>query len=426
MSDELVMQASRGRVVNLSPSRRSDLVRELAISRHIWNHFLALNIRFYEREKRFMFYNQMSADLTRIRRHGYFSEGIAGAGHQKLKDLEKALKDSFATAANRKGFPRFKSATHLRDSFRVQAKEVRFVRCGDVITHVVLPKMNPVRVRGLSVPLGAKMNSVTVRMDGEGFSISIQFVASAPRTVEPVENVITGVDMGLRDIVALSDGTKVKSKKRYRRQEKKLRRAQRLMSRKEKGSVNRRRCRRKITLIHRRIANVRMNDLHHLSKMITAMSSMVAIEDLNLESMKRTRLAKSISDTALGELRRQVVYKCSWYGRDLYVHPRFARSTGCCAKCETVAPKLQRSQVRWTCEFCGTEHDRDVAAAEWLALCAKQDMVGIADPEPVKAGRPQSPKRGAVQGRKGNAQASPAHLEPPANVLDAAFYVATG
>lgn len=426
MSDAIFMQASRGRIVNLSPSGRSDLVRELAISRHIWNHFLALNIRFYEREKRFIFYNQMSADLTRIRRHGHFSDGIAGAGHQKLKDLEKALKDCFPGAPNRKGFPRFKSAAHLRDSFRVQAKEVRFVRRGDEITHVVLPKMDPVRVKGLRVPLGAKMYSVTVKMDGEGFSVSIQFEAAAPRTIDPVENVITGVDMGLRDIVALSDGTKVKSKKRYRRQEKRLRRAQKALSRKRKGSVNRRRCRRRVAVIHRRIANIRANDLHHISKMVVAMSSTVAIEDLNIESIKRTRLAKSVSDAALGELRRQLVYKCQWYGRDLYVHPRFARSTGCCAKCETVGPKLSRSLVRWTCEFCGTEHDRDVAAAEWLALCAMQDKVGIADPEPVKVERPQSPERGVVRGRKGEASDLPAYLEPPTNVPDAALHVVKG
>ena len=422
MSDVSVMQASRGRVVNLSFSTRSDLVRELAISRYIWNHFLALNIRLYEREKRFIFYNQMSADLTRIRRHGHFSDGIAGAGHQKLKDLEKALKDSFANVTNRKGFPRFKSATHLRDSFRVQAKEVRFVRCGDEITHVSFPKMDPVRVRGLSVPMGAKMNSVTVRMDGDGFSVSIQFEAAAPRTVDPVENVITGIDMGLRDIVALSDGAKVKPKKRYRRQEKKLRRAQKGLSRKQKGSVNRRRCRRRVALIHRRIANLRMNDLHHLSKMIVAMSSVVAIEDLNLESMKRTHLAKSVSDVSLGELRRQIVYKCGWYGRDLYVHPRFARSTGCCARCGAIGSKLKRSQVRWFCESCGTEHDRDVAAAEWLALCAGLDMVGIADPKPVRTSESESPKRGAVRRWKDDANVSSAYLESPANVPDAALY----
>ena len=156
------------------------------------------------------------------------------------------------------------------------------------------------------------------------------------------------------------------------------------------------------------------------------MSSTVAIEDLNLESMKRTRLAKSVSDVSLGELHRQIAYKCRWYGRALYVHPRFARSTGCCARCETIVPKLRRSQVHWTCEFCGAEHDRDVAAAEWLALCAMQNMVGIADPEPVKAGRPQSPERGAVQGRKGEASVLPAYLEPPANVPDAALHAVTG
>ena len=426
MSDASVMQASRGRVVNLSPCRRSDLVRELEISRHIWNHFLALNIRLYQREKRFIFYNQMSADLTRIRRHGYFSDGIAGAGHQKLKDLDKALKDSFPGANSRKGFPEFKSVAKRSDSFRVQAKEVRFVRCGDEVTHVVLPKMNPVRVRGLSVPMGAKMNSVTVRMNGDGFTVSIQFEAAAPRIIDAVENVVTGVDMGLRDIVALSDGTKVKPKKRYRRQEKKLRRAQKALSRKQKGSVNRRRCRHRVATVHRRIANLRANDLHHLSKMIVAMSSTVAIEDLNIESMKRTRLAKSVSDESLGELRRQLSYKCGWYGRGIYVHPRFARSTGCCAKCETVGSKLDRSQVCWSCESCATEHDRDVAAAEWLALCAMQNMVGIADPEPVKVERPQSPKRGAVRRRKGDADASPAYLEPPTNVPDAVLYAVKG
>lgn len=401
-SSPIVMQASKGRVVNISASAERDLVRELSIARHIWNHFLALNIKLYEREKRFRFYNDMSADLTRIRSHGHFSDGIAGAGHQKLKDLDKALKESFPSASNRKGFPKFKSVDKQNDSFRVQTKEVRFVRRGDEITYVTLPKMNPLRVRGLTVPLGAKMNSVTVKMDGGGFRVSIQFEAAAPRKIELAENAVIGVDMGLRDIVALSDGSKVKPHKRYRRQEKMLRRAQKALSRKN-------------------IADLRANDLHHISKRIVAMSSTVAIEDLNVAGMKCGRLAKSVSDAALGELRRQLTYKSAWYGRELYLHPRFARSTGCCAKCETIGPKLNRSQKLWTCQCCGTEHDRDIAAAEWLALCARK--VGIADPEPVKAERLQSPKRGSVRGRKGETFVLFAYLEPPANVSYASYAV---
>lgn len=419
LSNRIVMQASKGRVVNISASAEKDLVRELNIARHIWNHFLDLNIKLYGREKRFRFYNDMSSDLTRIRRHGHFSDGIAGAGHQKLKDLERSLKDSFTSAFSRKGFPRFKSAAKRNDSFRVQAKEVRFVRRGHEITHLSFPKMNPIRVRGLNVPLGAKMNSVTVKMDGGGYSVSIQFEAAAPRKIELAERAVIGVDMGLRDIVALSSGEKIKPHKRYRRQEKKLRRAQKALSRKKKGSVNRRRCRRKVTLIHQRIAGLRNNDLHHLSKQIVAISSCIAIEDLNVAGMKRGRLAKSVSDAALGELRRQITYKSVWYGRDLYVHPRFARSTGCCAKCETIGPKLNRSQKRWTCQTCNAVHDRDVAAAEWLALRATK--VGIADPEPVKVVMPQSPKRGFVRRRKDEASVLFAYPEPPANVSHPLF-----
>lgn len=412
------MQASKGQMVNAGAGLVREMRVQLAIGRHIWNHFLALNSRFYEREKRFIFYNEMSANLTRIRGHGIFSDGIAGAGHQKLMDLERAIKDSFPNANNRRGFPNFKKASHQCDSIRVQAKEVRLVRSGDVVTHVVFPKMSPMRVKGMSIPLGSKINSFTLSMHGGKFYVSAQFEAPVAARQLPSAPTIVGVDMGLHDVVALSTGVKIAPMRPYAKLEKRLKRAQRKLSRKHKGSINARRERKKVDRIHARIGGLRRNHQHHVSRAIVDQSTVVGLEDLNIAGMRKGHLGKSVSDVAMGEIRRQITYKAEWHGRMLYVHPRFARSTGCCPDCQMIGPKLNRSTKTWTCGVCGVRHDRDVAAARWIALCAS--MVGIADPEPVKVMRSQSPKRGPAGTGKRAPSGVRARPGPPSNVPDGA------
>jgi putative transposase len=173
--------------------------------------------------------------------------------------------------------------------------------------------------------------------------------------------------------------------------------------------VNRKRIVARIGKVHRDVRNARLNFLHKQTTKLVRRYAGIAVEDLSLKGLVRTRLAKSFASAALGEMLRQLAYKAAWAGREWRVMPRFERSTGVCPDCGWIGPRLLLSVETWRCEGCGIEHERDVAAARVIDLRA----VGVANPEPAGGTRR---KRGfaVCGGVRVSARAS--HGGPPSNV----------
>ena len=146
---------------------------------------------------------------------------------------------------------------------------------------------------------------------------------------------------------------------------------QRALSRKPKGSRNRRKAVRKLAALHRKIANQRANTLHHLTSRLAKTKAVVVIEDLNVAGMlKNHHLAQAIGDVGWGEFRRQLTYKAAWYGCRVLVASRWEPSSKTCAGCGWVDDDLTLADRTFCCEKCGLVLDRDLNAAINLAKLA--------------------------------------------------------
>jgi putative transposase len=229
---------------------------------------------------------------------------------------------------------------------------------------VYIPKVGWVAIRQ-SQPIDCTIKGATFKRDTEGhWYVTLTAEFSMPDVPLPPANPerVVGIDLGLKDFAVLSDGTRISPPKFYRKGLTRLRRVQRQLSRKEKGSKNRDKARKRLSRVHARVRNQRQDWLHKLTTGLVRQYDGLCIEDLNLKGMARTKLSTSVLDAAFGEFRRQLEYKSVWYRKHLSVVDRFFPSSRLCRKCGSINEVLTLSDRVWTCG-CGAMHDRDLNAA---------------------------------------------------------------
>lgn len=181
-----------------------------------------------------------------------------------------------------------------------------------------------------------------------------------------------GVDLGIKTLAILSDGIEFKSVRPYKKYKQKLKKLQRAASKKfKKGekeqSKNYQKTVKKIANLHYKIACIRQDSLHKLTSYLAKNHSHVVIEDLNVQGMsKNHRLASAILDGGFYEFRRQLTYKCEWYGSKLTVADRFFASSKTCSNCGEKKTTLSLKERVFRCEHCDYEADRDLNAAKNL------------------------------------------------------------
>jgi putative transposase len=180
--------------------------------------------------------------------------------------------------------------------------------------------------------------------------------------------VTVGVDLGIKSLMVLSDGTVFENPKALRKNLDNLKRQQRFLSRKQIGSNNRRKQQMKVANIHYRISCIRKYAIHKATSEIVSKYDRIIIEDLNLFGMmKNHHLAQSIGDASMGEITRQLAYKAMWQGKELIKADRFFPSSKICSCCGHKKETLLLSERTYKCENCGLEIDRDLNAAINLA-----------------------------------------------------------
>lgn len=173
-----------------------------------------------------------------------------------------------------------------------------------------------------------------------------------------------GVDLGIKTLATLSDGTVFENPHHLKKSEQKLKRAQRALSRKTPGSNRRARARAKVARIHAHIANQRQDELHKLTTHLANKYSEISIEDLNVAGMMENHyLAKAVTDASFGVFRRQLEYKTARTGARLHVIDRWYPSSKTCSRCGRVKTKLSLSERTYECDGCGLTIDRDLNAA---------------------------------------------------------------
>ena len=171
--------------------------------------------------------------------------------------------------------------------------------------------------------------------------------------------------MGITSLIATSNGDKVANPKHFKKLRQKLTKEQKNLSRKQKGSNNRRKARLKVAKVHTEITDARKDFLHKLTTQLVRENQTIVVENLAIKNMvKNHNLANSISDASWGELIRQLAYKCEWYGRELIKIDRWFPSSKRCGNCGHIIDKLPLNAREWECPKCGANHDRDLNAAK--------------------------------------------------------------
>jgi IS605 OrfB family transposase len=293
---------------------------------------------------------QSVADLHRAYRN-YFRE---------LRDLkaERAMRNPKAKLRVRK--PRFKSKRGEQAARFTANSRFRILANG----RLSLPKVGDLAVRW-SRPLPAPPSSVTVTLDCSGRYHASFVVEVARNPLAAVEREV-GVDLGLHVLAALSDGTTVPNPRWLRQAERALRRAQRILSRRQQGSTNWHKARRKVARRHARVTDARRDFHHQLSTRLIRDNQVVYLENLNVAALGRSKLAKSLHDVGWGQFTAMLAYKADLYGRTVVRIDRWCPSSQQCSACGAkTGPRGQAGlKVRaWTCSVCAAAHDRDVNAA---------------------------------------------------------------
>jgi putative transposase len=210
---------------------------------------------------------------------------------------------------------------------------------------------------------GAHLVRVSVSRNAGCWYASLT-VEREPHPSSTPRNGTVGVDLGVKHLATLSDGTVVPNPRALGTRLKALRKAQKELSRKVKGSARREKAKKRVTRLHARVADVRADAINKATTMIASNYSVVCVEDLNVAGMVKNRsLARSLSDAALGEFRRQLEYKTARTGAALRVVDRWFPSSKTCSNCGVVKAKLPLSERTFNCDDCGLSIDRDLNAA---------------------------------------------------------------
>ena len=173
-----------------------------------------------------------------------------------------------------------------------------------------------------------------------------------------------GIDLGVKDFVITSEGEVFNNLYFHKNETSKLKRLQKQLSRKEKGSKNRTKARIKLAKANKKINDKKRYYLHSVSNTLINENQVICMEDLNVRGMlKNHKLASSISEMNFGEFRRMLEYKAKWYNRKIVFVDRYYPSSKTCSHCEYKYKELTLSVREWTCPECGTRHDRDINAA---------------------------------------------------------------
>ncbi|WP_446223635.1 RNA-guided endonuclease InsQ/TnpB family protein [Nocardia sp. IBHARD005] len=281
---------------------------------------------------------------------------------QALSDLHTAYRNFFSSVTGtRKGpkvaAPRFRSRKDTRQSIRLTRNGFSLRSNG----RLYAAKIGELRV-AWSRALPSNPSSVTITRDSAGRYFASFVVVTDDQPLPPTGTEV-GIDLGLATFAVLSDGKTIASPRFLRQAERRLRKAQKSLSRKDNGSKNRARARIRVAKAHAGVADTRRDWAHKHSTQIIRDNQAVFVEDLSIKGLARTRLAKSVHDAGWGMFTRMLEEKAARYGRYFAKVDRWFPSTRLCSACGVVSDKKPLHVREWTC-MCGTTHDRDVNAAK--------------------------------------------------------------
>lgn len=329
--------------------------QDIGNQRFIWNHVLAKSIEKYEQEKKFIWYYEAAMMLPELKKElEWLKLGNSQALQQTLKDLDQAFKVAFKKTGTSSGFPKFKKREH--------GGSVRYPTGANIFDgKLYLPKIkSSIKIVGDNLPKEFKSVTVLLKPSDKWF---VSFVIEIPEVskVEITSNSkVVGIDLNSKYFAVLDNGNALVNPKHLLKKEKQLKRYQRKMSRKIKGSNNRNKHRIKVARKHESIMNQRKEFVEQLTTQLAKENDVLIIEDLNVKAMQKWN-GRMIQSAPFGMFRSKLTWKANKFGKHLIVIDRFAPTSKVCNECGQI--HQFGLDVRWLSCNCGTEVHRDTNAA---------------------------------------------------------------
>lgn len=300
-------------------------------------------------------------------------EWLKEVNSQSLQMPIRNLDNAFTRFFKGQGdYPKFKNKFRGNQSFQVPQRVT--IKDG----RLCIPKFKEGIKITLHRPTKGQIKSATISRTPTG-KYYVSILCDTGEALKPKnkvqEKTTVGVDLGLKEYLITSSGFKVDNPKYLRKSESRLKYIQRRYS-KFKGK----RTKYKLAKLHEKVANQRKDFLHQLSSKLVKENHSIAIEDLHVKGMQKNHcLAKSISDAGWGMFTAMLEYKSEWYGVNLLKIGRFQPSSKTCSDCGHIKKDLQLKDREWTCESCGSVHDRDINAAINIKNFALRNYVSGTD-----------------------------------------------
>lgn len=362
----------RAKKVRLYPTEEQEkkMWQSVGTARFIYNWTLSKQQANYKQGGKFISDNDLRKEITQLKKTelSWLNEVSNNVAKQAVKDACEAYKRFFKGLAER---PRFKSKKKSKPSFYNDTSKLKVNA-----KSVLLEKIGWIKIKPNQIPTSpCRYTNPRISYDGKYWYLSVGIEQEQPQ-VELTDEVI-GIDVGVKDLAICSNGMVFKNINKTRvikRLEKRLRRLQRKVSRKyqlnKQGkeyvkTSNIIKLEKQIKLLHRKLANIRVNHLHQATnKIVKTKPSKIVMETLNIKGMmKNKHLSKAIAQQCVYEFKRQIKYKCEWLGIVFVEADKWYPSSKLCSRCGHKKEKLSLSERTYTCECCGIVIDRDYNAS---------------------------------------------------------------
>jgi putative transposase len=344
--------------------QREQINKTIGSTRFAYNHYLDKKIKAYSESKTkiscYECIKDLSANLNI--KYPWLKEVDSISLRCALFDLDDAFQNFFRG----KGYPRFKSKNNQANSYRANYinNNIRIDLHNKVIR---LPKLKDVSIRGyrtLNKINGRIINATISKYSNGKYYVSI-LVEEDKVVITNKEVSIVGIDLGIKDIVTTSDGEKYGNEKVMSKYEKRLKRIQRSLSRKIKGSNNYYKTKKKLSVLYSKIKNARKYITDYISNKIVKEHDIIVTETLKIKNMvKNHKLSKSIMDATWYELIRKIKYKSEWDNKKMYQIDTYYPSSKECSVCGARHEEVSDLSIReFECSECHHKHDRDINAS---------------------------------------------------------------
>jgi putative transposase len=362
----VIMLIKRAHKVELSPNKVQELAlaKSAGVARFAYNYGLELHARHYKETGKHLSAVSMHKILCAEKKDKFpwMYEVSKCAPQEAFYNVEAAFINFFK---KRSAHPKFKKKGRSKDSFTLDNSVFNTKSIRGRGVH--LPKIGTVRCKEI-LSIEGRILSATVSKDADRWFISVmQEVEIDLREEDKPKGNPIGIDLGIKTLVTTSDG---EEKQEFvlpyylDTEEKKIKRAQKRLSKKAKKSKNWFKQGIRVARLYRKLRNKRTDFIHKTTTQLAKTKSVIVMEDLNVKGMVKNHcLAKSISNAAFGEIKRQLEYKTIWYGSELIMVSRWFPSSKMCSACGFIKKDLSLSERTWICPDCHTEHERDFNAA---------------------------------------------------------------